>query len=90
MPEDVWKTINYCLVLTNQRSRYPIIAFTNSTNATSLIKVLENVYAQYGLSERVKADNGPPFTSANVNNYFKSKIIYHQKITPRWPRANEV
>ena len=26
--------------------------------------------------------------STNVKNYFKSKRVYHQKIAPRWPRAN--
>ena len=35
----------------------------------------------------VITDNGPPFSSASVQNYFKSKRIY-QKITPRQPRAN--
>ena len=99
MPEKVWKTINMdyleplpngkCyLVLIDQRSRYPTVAFTTSTNATSLVKVLENVFAHYGLPDRVTTDNGPPFSSTNVHNYFKSKRIYHQKITPRWPRAN--
>ena len=49
IPEKVWKAINmdyleplpngkYCLVLIDQRSRYPNVAFKTSTNATSLIK----------------------------------------------------
>ena len=99
VPQKVGKTINinylgslpngkYCLVLIDQRSRYPIVAFTTSTDATSLLKVLENVFAQYGLPDIVIADNGLPFSSTNVQNYFKSKRIYHLKITPRWPRAN--
>ena len=99
IPENVWKTINmdylrplpngkYCLVLFDQRSRYPVVAFTTSIDAASLIKAFKNVFAQYGLLDRVITDNGPTFMSTNVNNYFKSKRIYHQKITPRWPRAN--
>ena len=96
MPEKIWKTINidylgplpngkYCLVLIDQRSRYPIVVFTTSTDATGLIKILENVFAQYGLPDIVITDNGPHFSLTNVQNYFKSKRIYHQKITPRWP-----
>ena len=73
------------LVLIDQRSRYPTVAFTTSTDGTSLVKVLENVFAQYGLPDRVTTDNGPPFPSTNVHSYFKSKRIYHQKIT----NANE-
>ena len=99
MPAKVWKTINMdylgplpngkCyLVLIDQRSRHPIVAFTTSTDATSLVKVLECVFAQYGLLDRVITDSGPPFSSTNVQNYFKSKRIYHQKITRRWLRAN--
>ena len=78
MPEKVWKTINmdflgplsngkYCLgQKRSQRSRFPIVAFMTSTDATSLIKVLENVFAQYRLPHRVITDNGPPFSSTNV------------------------
>ena len=50
IPEKVWQIINmdylgplpngnYCLALIDQRSRYPIVAFTTLTNAISLIKV---------------------------------------------------
>ena len=99
MPEKVWETINidhlgplpngkYCLVLIDQRSRYPVVAFTTSIDATSLMKVLENVFAQYGLPDILITDNGPPFSSTNIRNYFEIKRIYYQKITPRWPRAN--
>ena len=99
MPEKVWKTINmdclgplpngkYYLVLIDQRSRYPIVAFTTSTDATRLTKILEDVSAQYGLPDRVITSNGSPFSSTNVQNFFKSKRMYHQNITPRWPRAN--
>ena len=84
MPEKVWKAVNmeylgllakrkFCLVLIDQRSRYPIIAFTTSTDVTSLKKVLENVFAQYGLSDRVISDNGPSFSSTIVLNYLFQK-----------------
>ena len=73
----------YCLVLIYQRSKYPIVALTTSTDATSLRKVLENVFVQYGLPDRAITDNGPPFLSTVVQNYLKSNRIYHQKITPR-------
>ena len=76
-------------MLIDQRSSYTVVAFTTSTDATSLIKVLENVFAQYRLPDIVITDNGPHSSSTNVQNFFKSKRRYHQKITPRWPRVNE-
>ena len=33
-------------------------------------------------------DNGPPWNSAEIKQYFKSRGIKHKKITPLWPRAN--
>ena len=83
MPEKISKTINMnylgplpngknCLVLIDQGSRYPIVAFTTSTNAAGLIKVLDSLFAQYGLPGRVY-----------FKNYFKTERVYHQKISPR-------
>lgn len=61
----------YCLVLIDQRSRYPIVAFATSTNAASLIKVLENVFAQYGLFDRVTTDNRSPLRQKMLKTILK-------------------
>ena len=60
IPEKVWDTVNidylglllndkYVLALMDQRSGYPVIAVTSSTSAMSLIKILTQVFSQYGL-----------------------------------------
>ena len=40
-------------MLIDQRSRYAVVTFTTSIDGTSLIKVLENVFTQYGLPDRI-------------------------------------
>ena len=55
MPEKFWKAVNmeylgllakrkFCLVLIDQRSRYPIIAFMTSTDVTSFKKSLRECF----------------------------------------------
>ena len=98
-PENVRDTVNidylgplpngkYVLAMIDQRSRYPVIVVTSSTSAMSLIKILTEVLSQYGLSLKITSDNGPPFTSSKLKNYFLKHSIQHQKITPLWPQAN--
>ena len=99
-PEIVWDTVNrdylralpngkHVLAMIDQRSRYPVIAVTSSTSAMSLIKILTQVFSQYGLPLKIISDNGPPFTSCELKSYFLKHSIQQQKITPLWPQAND-
>ena len=84
--EKVWDTINidylgalpngkYVLAMIDQRSRYPVIAAANSTSAISLIKILMQVFFQYGLPLKIITDNSPPFTSCELKSYFLKHSI---------------
>ena len=97
IPEKVQDTVNidylgplpnskYVLAMIDQRSRYPVIAVTGSTSAMSLIKILTQVFSQYGLPLKIISDNGPSFTSCELKCYFLKHSI--QKIMPHWPQAN--
>ena len=79
---------NYCLAVIDQRSRYPVVAFTSITNATNCIQILNEIFAAYGYPEKVTTDNGPPFFSIQLKDYFQSRSIIHHRITLLWPRAN--
>ena len=72
----------------DQRSRYPVMAVTSSTSAMSPIKILTQVFSQYGLPLKIISDNGPPFTSYELKSYSLKHSIHHQKITPLWSQAN--
>ena len=59
-----------------------------STSAEDTIPKMEKIMATHGLIGELKTDNGPPFTSHEWANYFRSHSTKHRKITPRWPQAN--
>ena len=73
IPKKVCDTVNidylgpspngkYVLAIIDQSSTYLVIAVTSSTSAMSLIKILTQVFSQYGFPLKSISDNGPPFT----------------------------
>ena len=92
IPEKVWDAVDidylsplpndtYVLAVIDQHSRYPVIAVTSSTSAISLLKILTQVFSQYGLPLKIISDNGPPFTSCELKSYFLKHSIQHQIYT---------
>ena len=53
-----------CLfVLIDQRSRYPVVDFTKTTDATTAISLSTRTFNLFGNPIYMVSDNGPPFTS---------------------------
>ena len=46
------------------------------------------MFATHGYPEKLKSDNGPPFKSHALKEFFTEKGITHHRVTPRWPEAN--
>ncbi|XP_057305369.1 uncharacterized protein K02A2.6-like [Hydractinia symbiolongicarpus] len=72
----------------DQRSRYPIVAFTNNTTAKNFTNICNDTFAHFGNPETLVSDNGPPFRSSEVKRYMEKRSIYHRRVTPLWPQAN--
>jgi len=99
IPDNVWDAVNidylgplpsghYLFVLIDQRSRFPLVDFTKSTNAQKAISSLTKTFSMYGNPKTIVSDNGPPFTSKQFGDFLKSRGIDHRKVTPLWPQAN--
>ena len=99
IPRNVWDTLNvdylgplpngkYLFVLIDQRSRYPVVDFTKSTDATTAIKSLNRTFNLFGNPIYIVSDNGPPFTSQRLKEFLQSRGVKQRKITPLWPQAN--
>lgn len=99
IPDNVWDAVNvdylgplpsghYLFVLIDQRSRFPIVDLTKSTNATSAISSLSRTFSMYGNPKSVISDNGPPFTSKQFADFLQSRGVTHRRVTPVWPQAN--
>lgn len=79
---------DYILVIIDEHSRFPIAELVKTTSATNAINVMERIFSMFGLPQSIKSDNGPPFQSRELKEYFQNMGINHRRITPVWPRAN--
>ena len=53
---------DYCLVVIDEYSRFPVVELVKSTSARSVIPVLDKIFATHGFPETLKTDNGPPLS----------------------------
>ena len=101
MPSGPWEELSidfygplsngkYLLVLVDDYSRYPIVKVINSTAAKTVIPVLDEILAMFGIPVKIRSDNEPPFNSANFSDFAKQMGFRHHRVTPLWPRANGI
>ena len=59
-----------------------------STSVNTIIPVIDDIFATFGIPGILKSDNGPPFNSGQLQSYAEHMGFTHRKVTPYWPRAN--
>ena len=79
---------DYLLVIIDEYSRFPIVRIVKSTSANTIIPVIDDIFATFGIPGILKSDNGPPFNSGQLQSYAEHMGFTHRKVTPYWPRAN--
>ena len=62
----------YALVMINERSRYPVVVFTNSASAKYL-KAVFGMFSNFGYPEELVSGNGPPFRSEEIKRYMLTR-----------------
>ena len=99
LPDKKWQAVSvdfsgpypsgdYCFVVIDEYSRFPVVELVKSTSAKCVIPVLDKIFATHGIPEILKSDNGPPFQSYEFRRFMEYCGIHHRRITPFWPRAN--
>jgi hypothetical protein len=76
------------LVVIDGRTRFPEVEIVKSTSASSTIPRLDRIFSTHGLPKKIITDNGPPFTSYEIQKFMNDNKIHHHKITPLWPQGN--
>lgn len=76
------------LMVVDYYSRYIEVEPMKKTDATATIKVLQRMFARFGLPESIKADNGPPFNSQTFQWYCDTNQIQLRNTTPYSPELN--
>ena len=59
------------MVLVDENSRYPIVEIIRSVSANTVIPVLDNILAMFGIPEVIKSDNVAPFNSDAFASFAK-------------------
>jgi len=76
------------LVIIDAYSKYVIVKSVKKTNCESLISVLQEVFAFFGLPEEIVSDNSPPFGSWLFNSYGNQSNIKITKTPPFHSQSN--
>ena len=66
-------------------SRFPFIEIMKTTTAVKVIERLENLFSIHDYLEKLRHDNGPPFSLHEFKQYFKDINITDKVITPEHP-----
>jgi hypothetical protein len=78
----------YLFVIIDQLSHYPICRAVSSTSAARVLPILRNIFAEFGVPDRVKTDGGPPFNGAAFANFASQEGFKHHRVMPVWAQAN--
>ena len=78
----------YYHVVIDLYSRYPEICIVNNTSFESLRPKLEEIWARFGIPEKVIHDGGPPYNSHEWRAYAKEKGFNLELCTPEHPQSN--
>ena len=69
---------------------FPFIEIMKTTTTAKVIERLENLFSIYGYPEKLRHDNGPPFSSHEFKQYLRDVNITDKAITPEHPQSNAV
>ena len=59
----------YLLVVYDDYSRYPVVEVITSVSSKAVIPRLNKIFAEFGVPETVRSDNGPPFNSKEFKEF---------------------
>ena len=98
LPERPWQKLfvdfsgpypsgEYCLIVVDDYSRYPVVEIASTTSAAAVIPRLDKIFSMFGIPELCKSDNGPPFQSREFAEYARTQGFRDRKITTFTPRS---
>ena len=76
------------LLIADYYSRFPVIRKLQSITASATIAMLKEVFSEYGVPKTVMSDNGPPFSSKEVESFADKYCFDHITSSPRYPQSN--
>ena len=79
------------LVIIDAKSKFPfVIDMKNDTKAKNVCEAFERVIDWFGPPKTLVTDNGPPFNSHEMQNFYKKYGISHVTTPPYHPASNGI
>ncbi|XP_061728875.1 uncharacterized protein K02A2.6-like [Cydia pomonella] len=76
------------LILIDASSKWIEAFLMTSTTGAAVLKVLREIFARFGFPKQVVSDNGPPFTSREVDTFMRYYGITHTFTPAYHPASN--
>ena len=72
----------YCFVVVDYCSCFIEVNMMKDTQSHKIVVALDKLFSRHGLSELIRADNGPQLISGEFGNYLEENDIEHRRTTP--------
>lgn len=79
---------NTYLIVVDSYSKWPEIERVKSTDAKTTIAVLRKLFASHGIPRTIVSDNGPGFSSGELQQFFSRNGVQHIFSAPYHPSSN--
>ena len=80
---------NHYLIMVHAHSKWPeVIGPMKTTTPESTTNPMRNIFARYGVPTQVVIDNGPPFQSAEYEEFLRQNGIQRILVFPYHPSSN--
>ena len=79
---------HYILVIVDLYSKWPECYIVTTTSFKAIKKHFLSFFAQWGHVKEIKSDNGPPFNSAQWEEFAEQEGFYPRRVTPLHPQGN--
>lgn len=76
------------LVVVDYYSRFPEVVSFTSTTSLAVINTVKSCFAQHGIPDVVRTDNGPRFSSNEIAKFAQMYGFCHETSSPRYPQSN--
>jgi len=82
-----WRNQTYLLTV-DYYSKWIEVEELPSQTSFHVIKMLEKIFARFGIPEVLRTDNGPCYKSESFSAFVESWGVVHKTSSPRYPESN--
>ena len=61
---------------------------TSQANSAKIISILNEIFSEHGIPEKIRLDNGPQFASTQFAEFAREWMFEHETSSPHHPQAN--